>query len=306
MGKYEVTRSIEIDATVEKVMEHLVDFRDWKAWSPWLILDSETKLAYEGEAGEIGSTYSWESESIGSGNMVLDSVEEGIMQATLHFFKPWKSEAKVTYTVTPKHEGCEVTWSMASSLPWFMFWMKKKMVLWVGRDFERGLRLFKTYIEKGAIAMELEYSGIVEVDTIDYIGLKNACYKGELPEVMGKDFEKMMQDYQPTPQSMIFNMTTKYDMAENYFEFVSAISDEAYREAKEGYIKGSIPKCEAVKVILKGEYAHLENAWAMAYSRLQGLKRKPRKDIMGFEVYVNDPREVAPEETITEIYVPLR
>jgi effector-binding domain-containing protein len=308
MGHYTVERSIQIEATQEKIIEHLVDFREWKVWSPWVILDPATLLSYEGRAGEVGSYYRWESDYIGSGQMVLNSVENGVMKTTLSFFKPWKSESNVTYSVVPTDEGCEVTWSMESTLPWFMFWMKKQMIAWIGSDFERGLKLFKEYVETGSIAMELCYEGVVKREAMPYIGLKNQGYLHELGDIMSADFEKLHNHYLPTPQSTFFAMTTKADLVKQHFSFISAISDSTYTDtdAKESYVKGEIPSCEAIKVTLKGSYDYLGNAWAMAMTYQRGLKRKPLKGVLGYEVYINNPHEVAPEELITELYIPLR
>lgn len=46
MPAFQVKRSIIINAPVNDVKASLIDFRQWPIWSPWLIMEPETKLNY--------------------------------------------------------------------------------------------------------------------------------------------------------------------------------------------------------------------------------------------------------------------
>ena len=65
MPKINVSKRITINAPKEKTKEFLVDFRNWKNWSPWLVCEPETKLTYSDD----GKFYEWEGNRIGSGEM---------------------------------------------------------------------------------------------------------------------------------------------------------------------------------------------------------------------------------------------
>ncbi len=305
--KYEIKKSIEINATPHAIIETLGDLKTWSIWSPWVILDPQTKLIYEGNPKEIGSNYRWESRHIGEGKMTIEKINETHIDYFLEFFKPWKSTAKAHFSVIKISEDITLlTWTMQSHLPLFMFWMKNRMKAWIGMDFERGLELLKCYIEQGKIEMELYFDGVVETSTIDYVGIPNHAKKSQLSKVMGEDFKKLLGDFVPTPQSTILSIITKFDMFTDDFEFICAISDPAYTEAKTPYITGTIPSSKALKVRLKGDYAFLSNAWSMVIMHQRSGKYKIQKDTMGYEVYLNNPSEVAPHELLTEIYLPIR
>ena len=67
----------------------------------------------------------------------------------------------------------------------------------------------------------------------------------------------------------------------------------------------SIPKTKALCVEHVGSYDHLGNAWSAANQFVRYKKLKQSK-LAPFEIYRNDPREVAPADRRTEIHLPLK
>jgi len=57
--------------------------------------------------------------------------------------------------------------------------------------------------------------------------------------------------------------------------------------------------------LMKMTYQHLGNAWSTANSYLRHKKLKRNKQIHPFELYQNDPQNVAASELITEVYLPV-
>ncbi|MCG6869256.1 MAG: hypothetical protein LJE91_11180 [Gammaproteobacteria bacterium] len=57
MPAYHVARSKVIVAPTEKVHAALADYREWPGWSPWLIMEPETRLVYSDRQGEPGASY---------------------------------------------------------------------------------------------------------------------------------------------------------------------------------------------------------------------------------------------------------
>ncbi|MCQ2235619.1 MAG: AraC family transcriptional regulator [Bacteroidales bacterium] len=55
----------------------------------------------------------------------------------------------------------------------------------------------------------------------------------------------------------------------------------------------------------KGSYEHLEIAYDTIYGKLIQEKGYVLDERPAFEIYLNDPQEVAPEELLTDIYVPI-
>ena len=60
-----------IDSTEEKVWERIIDFHEWKIWSPWAILEPSSKV----DVSEDGKFYKWVGKHIGEGSMKIVNIE---------------------------------------------------------------------------------------------------------------------------------------------------------------------------------------------------------------------------------------
>ena len=187
MPKTHVSRSQEINAPIESVFNILNNFNQWQPWSPWLICEPEATVKVDDDS----KYYEWEGRRIGSGNMrITNENPNSSIDYDLTFLKPWKSQAKVRFNLESQGEGTKATWIMDSSLPFFMFWMKKSMEAFIGMDFDRGLNMLKEYAEDGAVNSKLEFVGTGAYPGCQYIGIKRECNVDEVGTLMSKDFEK--------------------------------------------------------------------------------------------------------------------
>ena len=57
---------------------------------------------------------------------------------------------------------------------------------------------------------------------------------------------------------------------------------------------------------MSGRYEHLGNAWFSAYQTQQARKRAVSKKRLSFEIYEGGPQETAPEELVTQVYLPVK
>ena len=97
------------------------------------------------------------------------------IEMQLHFFKPFKSKAKVVFTLEA-HEGkTEVIWHMYGHLPFFLFWMTSKMQTYIRMDYARGLAMLKEYIETGSVSSSVQIEGVALLMATCYIGISTAC-----------------------------------------------------------------------------------------------------------------------------------
>jgi hypothetical protein len=69
----EVERSVVIAAPPEEVFPYLNSLQRGAEWSPWLGLDPDVQLAYEGPEEGVGNTLAWVSEhpNVGSGRQEI-------------------------------------------------------------------------------------------------------------------------------------------------------------------------------------------------------------------------------------------
>ena len=132
-------------------------------------MEPEAKVTVQ----EDGKYYEWSGNRVGSGNMtVLKEQTNEWIECDLTFLKPWKSKAKVKFNLKSEGDSTRITWNMDSSLPFFMFFMKKMMEAFVGMDYERGLNMLKDYSEDDKVHSHMEFKGRQTYPGCNYIGVK--------------------------------------------------------------------------------------------------------------------------------------
>ncbi len=301
MPKMNIRRSIEINAPREKVYKTLNDFHHWSAWSPWLMAEPEAKV----DVREDGKYYKWDGNRVGSGEMTLVGESPNKIDYDLTFLKPWKSKSQVKFLLDENNDQTNVTWTMDSSLPFFMFWMKKSMEAFVGFDYERGLNMLKEYIEKGNINSKLDFKGKSEFPGCKYIGISRTTTIPQVGKAMETDFGKIwefMGDKHNNIGGSPFSIYHKWDMVKKNVEYTSGVPvKEVPSELPNGFISGSMPNGSIYTIRHIGAYQHLGNAWSTLYSMQRNKELKPVKGRHPFESYANNPGEVDEKDLITDI-----
>lgn len=149
---FRVSRSATIAAPASELFEHVNDFHQWGAWSPYEKLDPAMKRTYSGPKSGIGAAYGWDSEKqeAGAGRMtILESTPAELIRIKLEFLKPFAATNTAEFTFKPEGENTVVTWSMYGSKN-FMFkaaGLFMNMDKMVGGDFEKGLANMKVLAE---------------------------------------------------------------------------------------------------------------------------------------------------------------
>lgn len=300
MPKMHVHRSINVDASKDHVLSIVKDFNQWRAWSPWLILEPEAQMTVAGD----GSSYSWEGKRIGSGEMSIKKAGDNRVDYDLTFLTPYKSHADTTFKVEQQGDGSKVTWLMDSSLPFFMFFMKRKMEAWIGMDFERGLKMLKEYAEKGKVNSTLEFVGTHNYNGTKYVGLKRDTTMSSIGEHMQADFDALGAFLQDSDlgNGEVFAQYHKFDMVNGKVTYTAGIGVTDYPDnLPSNWIKGSIPSTSMYTVRHIGPYDHIGNAWSAAQNLIRAKAFKHKRGIHPFEFYKNSPHEVTPEELVSDI-----
>jgi len=303
MPKMNIARSILIGVPAEKVYAILRDFNQWRPWSPWLITEPEAKMTI----AEDGKSYEWVGHRTGSGNMnLLDESTNEFLSMQLNFLKPWKSTAKIRFELKAEGDDTKVTWFMDSSLPFFMFWMTKMMTGLISMDYDRGLSMLKEYVEKGSVTSKLDFKGESNFDGCQYVGIKVSCEIDKMGEQMRSDFGKMkefLDANQTVEPGIAFSIYHKWDPAKGRVEYTGGFAVKNMPDSlPEGFVSGSIPATKVYTLSHVGPYGYLGNAWSTLYAMHRAKEFKPKKNIHPFEVYVNDPQEVAEKELVVDIH----
>lgn len=148
---FSVQRAASIKAPPEKIFAALSDFQRWEAWSPWEKMDPAMKRSYSGAPKGKGAAYAWEGNSkVGQGRMEITQAAPTRVAMNLDFVKPFEAHNQVEFTLQPKGDATEVTWSMVGPVPYFAKILHVFMDMdgMVGGQFESGLANLKTLTEK--------------------------------------------------------------------------------------------------------------------------------------------------------------
>lgn len=165
MAKFNGQKSILIEAPVKQVHAAVRDFRQWPAWSPWLIAEPDSRMDDSTE----GKSYTWDGKITGSGEMKIMGESPQSIDYQLTFLKPWKSVNTARFTLSDRNSGTEVPWTMEGSLLFFMFWMKAMMSRFIGPDYQRGLMMLKAVIETGENPSKLDFPGLNSFSEFRYV-----------------------------------------------------------------------------------------------------------------------------------------
>ena len=305
MPKMNVKRSIVINAPKTKIKDFLANFHNWKNWSPWLVCEPEAKLEYKDE----GKYYKWEGNRVGSGEMRVVTESDDKVDYDLTFLKPWKSKAKVNFNFKEIGGTTEVEWNMDSSLPFFMFWMKKSMETYIGMDYDRGLKMLKEELEEGKINSELEFVGKTSFEACNFIGIKRDTPFSKIDSTMEKDFTDLNTFISNNNVEVVgnpFSEYQKFDLVKDKVVYVAGFPvKEKPNNLPVNFFYGSLPQHKMETVRHKGKYKHLGNAWSTIMMMERNKEFKKNKKANPFEVYLNDPSKTAPEDLVTDISMPV-
>lgn len=304
MPPLNIKKSITIDAPIKQVYETVSDFHHWQAWSPWLIMDPKAEV----NVRKDGKFYTWTGEMTGDGEMtVLQEAQNQSIDYDLTFLKPWKSTAKVRFELEGLEGKTKTTWLMDSSLPFFLFFMKKSMTTLIGMDYDRGLNMLKEYVELGTVHSRLDFKGESEFPGCSYIGIRTTCHLDDMGPRMQSDLEELhsyIQNHEALKTGQPpFSIYHKFDTAKNKAEYTSGVPvKELPDSVPYNFVTGTIPATKIYTLNHIGAYQHLSNAWSTMYSMHQRKKIKLKKGIHPFETYDSDPTMVAPKDLVTGIH----
>ena len=307
--KFSVERQIIIEAPVEKVRALVEDFKHWQAWSPWIVVEPGCSVQVAGEANTPGHVMSWQGELIGSGENTLRASHAQGIDYDLAFLKPWKSKAGVSFLFEALEEHTKVTWQMHSSLPLLMFFMIKTMKNLIAMDYDRGLLMLKHIAERGELQCSTENSGVVNYSGFSYVGIQRSVAFADIPTIMSRDFEKLVQDIVIDGKKKARHWVCLYpklNLKSMQATYIAAVSDEDIGNLHLGpeYIKGRIADTKALEIKHHGGYEFIGNAWSMGMAITRAKKLKASGP--PFEQYWNSPMEVSPEALETSIYFPIK
>jgi len=148
---FRIQRAASIKAPPEKIFAVLNDFLRWETWSPWEKKDPAMKRTFSAVTSGEGAVYAWEgNRDVGQGRMeIAESVAPSKVAIKLDFVKPFETHNIVEFTLEPKADSTNVTWTMQGPMPYIskLITVFVNMDSMVGKDFEAGLANLKAVAE---------------------------------------------------------------------------------------------------------------------------------------------------------------
>jgi uncharacterized protein YndB with AHSA1/START domain len=149
---FRVQRATIIKASPEKIFALINDLHRWDSWSPWEKMDPAMQRTFSGATAGKGAVYAWQGNSkVGEGRMeIADTSPPSRVMIKLDFIKPIEGHNTAEFTLDPKGDATNVTWSMYGPSAYIakvigVFASMDKMI---GKDFETGLANMKAVAER--------------------------------------------------------------------------------------------------------------------------------------------------------------
>lgn len=308
-SKFDLERSIVINAPKEVIFEQFNVPKNSEKWSPWHEMDPEMKPVYNNIESGKGAGYSWKGPKAGEGELVItNSVPYSLIETDLDFYEHGKASGG--YRLEETSDGIKTTWYFSSDVGnnpvarWMMVISKGMM----NDMFDQGLQKVKAISEsapkptsannKYQIEMTtvnaFPYLAVRDTGSVATIGQKLGMHYGTIMEVMKK--QNLEHAGQP--------FAIYYTDSETNWEFDACIPVN-----KPGKGEGKVAAAEmkagnAVVAHYFGPYEGTASAHAAIYNYIQ----ENGKQITGrpWEVYVTDPMvEKDVNKVQTDIYYPV-
>lgn len=154
--KFRIERSAAIAAPPERIYAILSDFHRSTEWSPFEKLDPDMKRSFSGADRGKGAVYAWDGDSnAGTGRLeIVEANEPSKLVMSLDFTRPMEAHNIVEYTMEPRGNATQVSWSMHGPSPFIsrIMCVFVNMDEMVGGMIEKGLANLKTLAESDKTA----------------------------------------------------------------------------------------------------------------------------------------------------------
>lgn len=181
----------------------------------------------------------------------------------------------------------------------------------LSQQFRTDLENINKKVAKSMATYSVNIDGITEYGGGFYMYKTTSSTGSNKSTAMKKQFDDIMtfmNAHNITSSGMPFTMYIERSPNNGNVIMTNAIpvSDRVIIAEDGNVLSGFMERTKAVKVILKGNYTNLEEAWTTANKYLQDQNLEP-SEMSPFEVYKNDPANLPnPADWITEIYIPIK
>ena len=315
-SNYDVSRSKVIKAPISSVFNTINDLKTWEKWGPWHDEDSTIVVTYGDKTVGVGANNSWTSKD-GPGSMkTVKVVPNKTIEQKMQFADYEPSD--VIWNFEEVKEGTKVTWQMKEQNAPFIFkafaafsggWDKM-----LGSMQDNGLNnLEKVILEEQKLVNSFRLGEIVPKEFPDqkFIGYlvkmkinheeMTKAFMEKLPKAGMYAMKSGLKYGEFTPASVY----TKYDEETQETEFYIGLLLHKDLKSGDGMTALNLPAGKGLMISKFGNYGNGDEAAHIKLAKyLDANKLKQRWPI--WELYVNDPTLVKPQDIQTDIYYPVK
>lgn len=316
---YDVKRTKLIKAPASVIYENINDIKKWDAWGPWHDQDSTIVSSFSENTVGVGAKSSWTSKD-GPGNMeLINTTQNKSVDLKMQFYD--YNPTDVSWTLEEVNEGTEVTWGMKNSQTPFIFKLigifSGGMDKMLGEMEENGLNNLATVIEEQVKNMPKADFNLGDVVEITLPANKFIGYLQKTSTDMNhEEMTKLFMEFMPkagmhaasklTPEDYIpGTFYTKWDEKTKEAEFYIGLLLKKDLTPAEGMTAINVPAGKAVKIAKYGNYGSGDYEAHTKIGKYMQDKKLEMNGTSVWELYVNDPTTVKPEDIQTDIYYPI-
>lgn len=146
--QYHFEKSIEIAAGKDKVWTNTSTLSNMTKWMPWMKMDPKMTSQITGDDGNVGATYTWKSEDLGTGSMKINKLVPMEKTELDLQFGPSKDPAQATIVLSGDSTRTKVIWTLDNKFSYPMnFVMGLFMDKMMDKDYSAGLKSLKEMSE---------------------------------------------------------------------------------------------------------------------------------------------------------------
>ncbi|HXW60581.1 MAG TPA: SRPBCC family protein [Myxococcota bacterium] len=154
-SKWEVSKSLAMTASPERIYHEVANLHNWTKWSPWTYEKDKTlQYTYTGPEIGVGAQQNWTSEKMGKGwlKIVKADPESGITYELFIDMNNFQSTLNGTMVFEAAGDQTNVIWTDTgdSGNNLLRRWMSLGMGSMLGAELEKGLANLKVLVEKEA------------------------------------------------------------------------------------------------------------------------------------------------------------
>lgn len=305
-SSFEISESLVMNVSKEKIFKTVLDFKSWQDWSPWILHEKDVNLKYSDKVDEEGGNYSWNGKKIGSGTMTHNAITKNEkIEQTVTFLKPYKSTSKVTWLFESQGKKTNVTWEMKGSMPFLFKAMIGSLKDSISKDYKLGLILMNQLLDNSVDKMEIDFIGqeILGKDAVLYKSFEGTLE--EMKRAMEETFPALDKYCSENEVEVVSQPMAIYHKVKPLVKMDIGIPIKKKKIKKnEIFQVKKLPATKYFRMDLKGKYDFLEQAWHIAFSHIRVNKMKFKFTKSCLEIYLNQSENK--NDLRTSIYIPIK